>query len=100
MLDIASQNIRQFFDESFDFIEETLKDDKNGLLVHCNAGVSRSTSFVIAYLLQKGIFRTYGDALHYVRKRRPVVSPNYGFEKQLLKLERKCKKKNKTCKMM
>ena len=85
MLDIASQNIRQYFEESFEFIEESLKDPKNSVLVHCNAGISRSTSFVIAYLLQKGIFRKYNDALHFVRKRRPIVSPNYGFEKQLLR---------------
>lgn len=88
MLDISSQNIRQFFDESFEFIEESLKDPNHSVLVHCNAGISRSTSFVIAYLLQKGLFRKYSDALHYVRKRRPVVAPNYGFEKQLLRLEK------------
>lgn len=98
MMDNTSQNIRQYFDESFEFIEETLRDEKHELLVHCNAGVSRSASFVIAYLLQKGIFRTYKDALHFVRKRRPVVSPNSGFEKQLLKLERKCKNNKKTSK--
>lgn len=93
MLDIASQNIRQYFDESFEFIDESLKDESNSVLVHCNAGVSRSASFVIAYLMQKRLFRNYSDALHYVRKRRPVVNPNYGFEKQLIRLEKKFKKK-------
>ena len=99
MLDIASQNIRQYFDESFEFIDESLKDENNSVLVHCNAGVSRSTSFIIAYLLQKQLFKNYSDALHYVKKRRPVVSPNYGFEKQLIRLEKKCKKKD-TCSLM
>jgi len=99
MLDIESQNIRQYFDESFEFIDESLKNDNNSVLVHCNAGVSRSTSFIIAYLLQKHLFKSYSDALHYVKKRRPVVSPNYGFEKQLIKLEKKCKKKD-ACNLM
>lgn len=52
------------------------------MLVHCAAGVSRSASFVIAYLMKKRDM-LYPDALRYVKERRKVISPNSGFKKQL-----------------
>jgi protein-tyrosine phosphatase len=50
--------------------------------VHCAAGVSRSASFVIAYLIKKKEM-LYPDALKYVKERRRVICPNGGFKKQL-----------------
>ena len=44
--------------------------------------------------MQKNMFKTYRDALKFVRKKRPIVSPNKGFEKQLINLEKRIKKKN------
>ena len=38
ILDFESQNIRQYFEEAFEFIDTALKNDKNAVLVHCNAG--------------------------------------------------------------
>ena len=38
ILDFESQNIRQYFEEAFEFIDEALKNEKNSVLVHCNAG--------------------------------------------------------------
>jgi len=53
-----------------------------GILVHCDAGVSRSASFVIGYLIWKrGI--GFDEALRIVRESRPRVQPNAGFERQL-----------------
>jgi dual specificity MAP kinase phosphatase len=95
ILDFESQNIRQYFEESFEFIDEALKNEKNSVLVHCNAGVSRSASFVIAYLMQKQIFKTYKNAYNHVKGCRPIISPNKGFERQLIVLEHKIKRKNK-----
>lgn len=94
ILDFESQNISQYFNEAYEFIDNALADEKNSLLVHCNAGISRSSSFVIAYLMKKRIFKNYKDALSHVRKCRPIVSPNKGFEKQLISLESKIKKRN------
>lgn len=100
ILDFESQNISQYFAEANEFIDNALaENDKNCVLVHCNAGISRSSSFVIAYLMHKKMFKSYKDALKFVRKKRPIVSPNKGFEKQLINLEVKLKKKN-NCNIM
>ena len=93
IFDFESQNIYEYFDESFEFIENAFKSDKNSVLIHCNAGISRSASFVIAYLIQKRIFKTYKEAYAYLKKCRPIISPNRGFERQLLHLEHKYRKK-------
>ena len=55
-------------------------------LVHCHFGKSRSSSFVIAYLMYKKKWR-YKKAYDYVKKRRKYINPNRGFKKQLQLLE-------------
>jgi protein-tyrosine phosphatase len=55
---------------------------KGGVLVHCYAGVSRSSSFVIAYLINKKLM-SYDDAKERVKKRRPCIHPGDGFIHQL-----------------
>ncbi|KAJ8338034.1 hypothetical protein SKAU_G00370000 [Synaphobranchus kaupii] len=84
--DSSKQNLRQYFEEVFEFIEEAHQSGR-GVLVHCQAGVSRSATIVIAYLM-KHTLMTMTDAYKYVRSRRPVVSPNLNFMGQLLEFER------------
>ena len=67
-------------DEVSGLIEEGRR--KGGVLVHCYAGVSRSSSFVIAYLIQKYII-SYDDAKEKAKKKRPCVHPGDGFVHQL-----------------
>ncbi|CAF0710708.1 unnamed protein product [Brachionus calyciflorus] len=91
--DMPSENILPYFEESFCFIDQALKNENNCLLVHCNAGVSRSSSFVIGYLMFKNIARSYRDAYEMVKSKRSKICPNQGFIKQLLDYEFKIKKK-------
>lgn len=57
-------------------------------LVHCAAGISRSTTVVLAYLVVKRGF-TLLEALTHTHQRRPVVWPNCGFMLVLIQLEEK-----------
>ncbi len=58
---------------------------QGNVLVHCVAGVSRSVSLVLAYLIQaKGL--AYQDAYSRVKVRRAIIHPNDGFIAQLKSL--------------
>ncbi|XP_026855600.2 dual specificity protein phosphatase 10 isoform X1 [Electrophorus electricus] len=83
--DSNKQNLRQYFEEAFEFIEEAHQAGK-GLLIHCQAGVSRSATIVIAYLM-KHTWMTMTDAYKFVKMRRPIISPNLNFMGQLLEFE-------------
>ncbi|KAI5627134.1 dual specificity protein phosphatase 10, partial [Silurus asotus] len=83
--DSNKQNLRQYFEEAFEFIEEAHQAGK-GLLIHCQAGVSRSATIVIAYLM-KHTWMTMMDAYKFVKLRRPIISPNLNFMGQLLEFE-------------
>ena len=56
------------------------------MLVHCHAGVSRSATICLAYLIACHNV-SLSDAFRYVKHRRNVISPNFNFMGQLLKLE-------------
>lgn len=58
-------------------------DENKGVLVHCRAGVSRSASIVIAYLMKYHNL-SFSQAQNYVRSRRSIINPNAGFITQLL----------------
>jgi protein-tyrosine phosphatase len=48
--------------------------------------VSRSASLVIAFLMKDNNWR-YKEAHDYVKSRRSVIYPNFGFRKHLIKYE-------------
>jgi predicted protein tyrosine phosphatase len=78
-------NISTHFDQAFAFIE-SCEQSKGRILVHCRMGVSRSASFVIAYLMQKEK-RTLKDAYLFVKRHRSIIKPNVGFVDQLRRFE-------------
>ena len=92
ILDTEKQDIQKYFDSTYDFIDNALMNNNNSVLVHCNAGISRSASFVIAYLIKKGVYKSYKQAYNHVKKCRPIISPNQGFVKQLKQLKSTCHK--------
>ena len=84
ILDDPSTNIRIFFEGCFDFIDDGRQE--GCILVHCNAGVSRAPTIVIAYLMKK--FNMHlKEAFDLVKSVRPCVRPNDGFMKILKQYE-------------
>ncbi|KAM6944131.1 dual specificity protein phosphatase 18 [Anarrhichthys ocellatus] len=77
--------LSEHFDEVADKIQLTA--ERGGrTLVHCNAGVSRSSSLCMAYLMKHRDVPLL-EAHRWVRTCRPVVRPNNGFWKQLIRYE-------------
>lgn len=63
------------------------REQGSGVLVHCHAGVSRSATVTVAYIMKRqGL--CLGDAYKFVKDLRPVISPNLNFMGQLLKYEK------------
>ncbi|XP_055447827.1 dual specificity protein phosphatase 9 isoform X1 [Psammomys obesus] len=81
-----SQNLSQFFPEAIEFIDEALSQNC-GVLVHCLAGVSRSVTVTVAYLMQK-LHISLNDAYDLVKRKKSNISPNFNFMRQLLDFER------------
>uniref|UniRef100_A0A670YEE7 Dual specificity protein phosphatase n=1 Tax=Pseudonaja textilis TaxID=8673 RepID=A0A670YEE7_PSETE len=81
-----SQNLSQFFPEAIDFIDEALSRNC-GILVHCLAGISRSVTVTVAYLMQK-LNLSLNDAYDLVKRKKSNISPNFNFMGQLLDFEK------------
>ncbi|XP_004068171.1 dual specificity protein phosphatase 22 [Oryzias latipes] len=83
--DHSKQNLTQYFRDSIVFIHESrLKGE--GCLVHCVAGVSRSVTLVVAYIMTVTDCG-WVEALAAVRSARPCAGPNLGFLRQLEEFE-------------
>lgn len=78
--DYPSSRIRQYFRKAYSFIREAPRGEN--VLIHCLAGISRSATLVIAYLMQAYQFGWHKAAI-YLRSCRDVIDPNPGFRKQL-----------------
>ena len=66
------------------------KKKKGGVFVHCYAGVSRSATLCIAYLMCHCKL-SFLEAMRCVRRARPVTCPNSGFMQQLEVYEQRLK---------
>ncbi|CAF3621389.1 unnamed protein product [Rotaria sp. Silwood1] len=82
VLDLPSENIRKYFDKTFQFIDEALHTKNNNVLVHCSAGISRSPTLVLAYMIKK-YNMTLDEAFNKMRQLRQIVDPNISFIVQL-----------------
>lgn len=90
--DNATCNIGVHFDLVADKIDKVQR-ERGKVFVHCMAGVSRSATLVLAYLMKYHRMKLI-DAHTYVKKRRPLIRPNPGFWKHLVDYERKLFHKN------
>lgn len=79
--DTSSERITKYFDDISELIDKELNNG-NTVLVHCFAGISRSATIVIAYIMKKYRW-TYSKAYIFVKTKRPIVDPNFGFVTQL-----------------
>ena len=83
LYDEDHQCIGLYFEEAIEFIDNAMKDDdKNIVFIHCAAGVSRSSTITIVYLM-KCHSMSFDVALQFVQERRSCVNPNEGFRFQL-----------------
>lgn len=80
-----SQNLASFFPQAIAFIDEA-RQKRVGVLVHCLAGVSRSVTVTLAYLMQKHKL-PLNEAYDLVKKRKANIAPNFNFLGQLLDFE-------------
>ena len=79
LYDGSLQNLFPKFEIAYKYIK---KHQNNNILIHCAAGVSRSASLVIFYLMKEKGW-DLKTSLNYTREKRPVVDPNEGFLEQL-----------------
>jgi hypothetical protein len=87
--DDSDFEIFEYFEKANKFIND-VRNHGGVILVHCKLGVSRSPSFVAAYLMKYFNF-SLESALRFIRKSRPQVKPNEGFMNYLEKYEKSLK---------
>lgn len=80
------EKILPYFDVAYRFIEKCRK-AKTKVLIHCLAGISRSPTLAIAYLM-KHLGLKPDDAYKFVKERRKTISPNFNFLGQLYEYEK------------
>lgn len=90
--DEPHEPLHEHFDRVVAFVRDAI-DGGGAVLVHCAAGVSRSTTLVLAYLVRaQGLSVRHACSL--VKSRRTIVAPNVGFMRQLLRYAGEDESKN------
>ncbi|XP_028315588.1 dual specificity protein phosphatase 5 [Gouania willdenowi] len=80
MADISSH-----FQEAIEFIDH-VKQSGGKVLVHCEAGISRSPTICMAYIMRTQQLRLEA-AFDIIKQCRAIISPNFSFMGQLLQFE-------------
>ena len=86
IMDDDDVDILSHFNKCITFIDSALKSKNNIVFVHCSAGVSRSSTIIMAYLMKSQKYNLF-NAYKHVLQCRECISPNDGFYKQLCKYE-------------
>ncbi|CAL9730639.1 tyrosine-protein phosphatase Yvh1p [Monosporozyma unispora] len=101
--DTEDEDVLQYFNETNTFIDHCLfpneieydpnlvdfkkKPQHGAIYIHCQAGISRSPTFIIAYLMYRyGL--TLKMALYAVKRKRLSIEPNENFMEQLTMFEK------------
>ncbi|VDD82033.1 unnamed protein product [Mesocestoides corti] len=92
--DNGKADIVPFFTEAFDFLD-LAKLSGGRVLVHCFAGISRSPTLAIAYLM-KTEHISFDEAYNRVKAIRPKISPNFNFIGQLTDFQKQLGVRSRT----
>jgi protein-tyrosine phosphatase len=99
--------IEDYFDECIEFINEVFKTENTKIMIHCQKGISRSVTIMLAYLLndmiknKKNEIEITDESINNINKTniaekmvdemvktiqiyRPIAKPNEGFAKALV----------------
>lgn len=86
--DSSSSDLTVYFADCVDFIHKCRL--KGGsAYVHCAAGISRSVTITVMYLMTVSSF-SFEESLTVVQYCREMANPNYGFRLQLKRFEEDC----------
>jgi hypothetical protein len=76
----------QYFEEANVFLNK-IRLEGSVVLVHCKYGISRSVSFIIAYLIKYFAYNVK-SAIRFLKTKRYQINPNEGFLTQLYNYEK------------
>ncbi|RKP26659.1 Mkp-4, partial [Syncephalis pseudoplumigaleata] len=79
------EDLLEFFENAFSFIDHG-RSHGDGVLVHCQCGVSRSASLVLAYVMRNQRMPLH-EAYTFVKERSSAISPNMSLFYQLVDFE-------------
>jgi hypothetical protein len=86
--DHTQERFGPYFEQACDYIENALKEGGK-VLIHCAAGISRSATILLAYLIHSRRW-TLQKAFEFVRDKRYIIHPNKAFVSELRDWEKKC----------
>ena len=89
--DHSDAPLADHFSMAAEFIHSALSSG-GSILVHCRCGISRSTTLVAAYLLSYRNMKCE-EACDFLRSRRHIISPNFGFMLSLSSFEQDIEKR-------
>ncbi|KAK0395005.1 hypothetical protein QR680_001057 [Steinernema hermaphroditum] len=90
--DTATAKLLPHFEQAFDILEQ-VRARNEVALVHCLAGISRSPTMAVAYVMRYKKMNQ-DEAYKFVKERRPTISPNFNFMSQLFEYEKMLQKMN------
>eukprot|EP01032_Pedospumella_encystans_P008364 gene8364-9939_t len=80
--DMEGVDITQYFSTVLDFVQQA-RVAQGRVLIHCRAGISRSSTLVMVCMMTHGQVKSLQEAVHHVVTQRPYVLPNPSFRDQL-----------------
>ena len=81
LYDSESQKLDKYLDKTNAFIKEG-SENGNKILIHCGAGVSRSSTICLMYMIIEKKYK-FSDAYTLIKQKRKCVMPNMTFRKLL-----------------